>query len=158
MNYDQFYKSKTGLILTVSCMTIFGWIATKFDKHLLQVTKMSTPSILLVEAIILITIFLFIFIFSNQTRNKLFQDLNNLSYMELFLFYLITGLGIALSFLVNIIIKQFSASKFRLFDVIIGLLIYGSLFFINSKTKFSLFKLIIFIFLLFFAICFISLT
>lgn len=158
MNPNKFYKSKIGLILTVICMTIFGWIATKFDKHLLEVTKMSTPSILLVEAIILITIFLFVFIFSNETRNKLFKDLNSLSYLELFLFYIITGLGIALAFLINLIIKQFSASKFRLFDVIIGLLIYGSLYFINSKTNFSLFKFVIFIMLLFFAICFISLT
>ena len=134
-NNNKFYKSKIGLILTVICMAIFGWIATKFDKHLLEVTKMSTPSILLVEAMILITIFLFVFIFSNETKNKLFQDLNNLSYVELFLFYLITGLGIALAFLVNLIIKQFPASTFRLFDVIIGLLIYGSLFFINSKTS-----------------------
>lgn len=139
MNNNTFYKSKIGLIVTVICMAIFGWITTKFDKHLLEVTKMSTPSILLVEAIILITIFLFVFIFSNETKNKLFQDLNNLSYVELFLFYLITGLGIALSFLVNLIIKKFPASTFRLFDVIIGLLIYGSLFFINSKTNFSLF-------------------
>jgi len=158
MNPNKFYKSKIGLILTVICMTIFGWIATKFDKHLLEVTKMSTPSILLVEAIILITIFLFVFIFSNETRNKLFKDLNSLSYLELFLFYIITGLGIALAFLINLIIKQFSASKFRLFDVIIGLLIYGSLYFINSNTNFSLFKFVIFIMLLFFAICFISLT
>lgn len=158
MNPNKFYKSKIGLILTVICMTIFGWIATKFDKHLLEVTKMSTPSILLVEAMILITIFLFVFIFSNETRNKLFKDLNSLSYLELFLFYIITGLGIALAFLINLIIKQFSASKFRLFDVIIGLLIYGSLYFINSKTNFSLFKFVIFIMLLFFAICFISLT
>ena len=44
MNLSTFYKSKTGLIITVICMTIFGWIATKFDKHLLEVTKMSTPS------------------------------------------------------------------------------------------------------------------
>ena len=144
MNPNKFYKSKIGLILTVICMTIFGWIATKFDKHLLEVTKMSTPSILLVEAIILITIFLFVFIFSNETRNKLFKDLNSLSYLELFLFYIITGLGIALAFLINLIIKQFSASKFRLFDVIIGLLIYGSLYFINSNTNFSLFKFVIF--------------
>ena len=158
MNLSSFYTRKTGLIITVICMTIFGWIATKFEKHLLEVTKMSTPSILLVEAIILITIFLFIFIFSNETRNRLFEDLDNLSYIELFLFYIITGLGIALAFLANLIIKQFSASKFRLFDVIIGLLIYGSLFFINSKTKFTLFKLIIFIALIFLAISFISLT
>jgi hypothetical protein len=158
MNPNKFYKSKIGLILTLICMTIFEWIATKFDKHLLEVTKMSTPSILLVEAIILITIFIFVFIFSNDTRNKLFKDLNSLSYLELFLFYIITGLGIALAFLINLIIKQFSASKFRLFDVIIGLLIYGSLYFINSKTNFSLFKFVIFIMLLFFAIYFISLT
>jgi uncharacterized membrane protein len=99
MNPNKFYKSKIGLILTLICMTIFEWIATKFDKHLLEVTKMSTPSILLVESIILITIFIFVFIFSNDTRNKLFKDLNSLSYLELFLFYIITGLGIANSFL-----------------------------------------------------------
>tara|TARA_Y100000389_G_scaffold177636_2_gene190100 strand:+ start:5571 stop:5990 length:420 start_codon:yes stop_codon:yes gene_type:complete len=139
-------------------MTIFQWIATKFDKHLLQVTKISTPSVLLVEAIILITFFLFIFIFSNESRNRLFEDLNKLSYIEMFLFYLITGLGIMLAFLVNLIIKHFSASKFRLYDVIFGLLIYGSLLFITSKSKFSLFKFLIFICLLFFSMCFISLT
>lgn len=158
MSLNQFYKSKTGLIVTVICMTIFGWVATKFDKHLLEVTKISTPSILIVEAIILITIFLFVFIFSNQTRDRLFEDLDKLSYIEFFLFYLITGLGIALAFLVNLIVKQFSASKFRLFDVIFGLLIYGTLFFITSKTKFSLQKFFIFILLLFFAMCFITLT
>ena len=158
MNLNNFYKSKTGLILTVICMTFFGWIATKFDKHLLQVTKISTPSVLLVEAIILITIFLFIFIFSNESRNRLFEDLNKLSYIELFLFYIITGLGIMLAFLVNLIIKHFSASKFRLYDVIFGLLIYGSLLFITSNTKFTLFKFLVFIFLLFFSMLFIYLT
>ena len=158
MNLNNFYKSKTGLILTVICMTIFEWIAIKFDKHLLQVTKISTPSVLLVEAIILITIFLFIFIFSNESRNRLFEDLNKLSYIELFLFYIITGLGIMLAFLVNLIIKHFSASEFRLFDVIIGLIIYGSLLFITSNTKFTLFKFLVFIFLLFFSMLFIYLT
>ena len=99
-------------------------IATKYDKTTDEVvTKNKMKVELLIE----------LQKHGVETRNRLFEDLDNLSYIELFLFYIITGLGIALAFLANLIIKQFSASKFRLFDVIIGLLIYGSLFFINSK-------------------------
>ena len=130
----SFIKKKFGLLIVVLIATFFAGIATKFDENLLK-DGISTPSILFIEAGTLVSILIFYYIYSFQTKNKLFSDLKKINYLRLSIFYFITILMVVTAFLVNDAVKQYGSSLVEIEIIIMGLLLYGFVYFILNNNK-----------------------
>lgn len=151
--YESYLKSTSALVILLLCIAALESGAVVFDGHLMK-RGINPLSALLFEAIAAFSIVLIPFLFSKEMRIRFLMDYKRIRIEEMIIFVAIAFITVVLSYSANAILQFHSASKFRITEIIAGLLVSGLLFFAYSNEVYTAKKLGYFICMAFFAVMF----
>ena len=151
--YNNLVRSKIGLVCVIAFATLISIGATKADEDILK-REISTSTILITEGVIVLFSLLTISLLIPKMRRKLFIDIKKLTLGNIarLAFYALIGVGIA--YVANDALIHHGTNEVKIYQLIIGLLVTGLIYFLTSNKKLTLKKVSFFIFLSVFAVLF----
>ena len=151
--YSDIIKSKLGLIGTIVVGTLVGINATKVDEDILN-KDISTSTILITEGVIVLTAILLTVAVIPKRRTKIISDVKKITIGDITRLGVYALIGIIFAFVANDTLVHHGTNKVKLYQIIIGLLITGLIYFLSSNKNLKTKKIVFFILLSIFAILF----
>jgi hypothetical protein len=139
--YDNIIKSKLGLVSIIVVATLVGINTSKVDEDILK-KDISTITILVIEGAIVLTAILSAILFMPKMRTKVIADMKKMNIIDSIKLggYAIVGLVIA--FVANDALIHHGTNEVKIYQLIVGLLITGLIFFLTSNKKVTIKKLL----------------
>lgn len=153
--YAEIMKSKLTLILVIVLTALISFRATSIDEEILK-TKISTPTILITEGVIVIAFIAIAGIFVPNIRRKIQSDFENISLRNVLLLGLYAALGLGLTLVANDALVHHGTNEVKMYELIVGILVTGAIYFLTSDKKVTPRKIILFIMLAVFAVLFMN--
>jgi hypothetical protein len=153
--YAEIMKSKLTLILVIVLTALISFRATSIDEEILK-TKISTPTILITEGVIVIAFIAIAGIFVPNIRRKIQSDFENISLRNVLLLGLYAALGLGLTLVANDALVHRGTNEVKMYELIVGILVTGAIYFLTSDKKVTPRKIILFIMLAVFAVLFMN--
>lgn len=148
--YTDIIKSKIGLVVIIILATFISINASRVDESILK-NNISTPTILFTEGLFFLISIIISALVMPDIRKKMLSDMKKLTYTNIAMlgFYSLVGIGIA--FIANDALLHHGTDEVKMFELIVGFLITGLIYFFTTNKKLSLKKLAYFIALCIFA-------
>jgi len=153
--YAEIMKSKLTLILVIVLTALISFRATSIDEEILK-TKISTPTILITEGVIVIAFIAIAGIFVPNIRRKIQSDFENISLRNVLLLGLYAALGLGLTLVANDALVHRGTNEVKMYELIVGILVTVAIYFLTSDKKVTPRKIILFIMLAVFAVLFMN--
>ena len=153
--YAEIMKSTLTLILVIVLTALISFRATSIDEKILK-TKISTPTILITEGVIVIAFIAIAGIFVPNIRRKIQSDFENISLINVLLLGLYAALGLGLTLVANDALVHHGTNEVKMYELIVGILVTGAIYFLTSDKKVTPRKIILFIMLAVFAVLFMN--
>ena len=153
--YAEIMKSKLTLILVIVLTALISFRATSIDEEILK-TKISTPTILITEGVIVIAFIAIACIFVPNIRRKIQSDFENISLRNVLLLGLYAALGLGVTLVANDALVHHGTNEVKMYELIVGILVTGAIYFLTSDKKVTPRKIILFIMLAVFAVLFMN--
>ena len=153
--YHEIMKSRVALVVVIVLAVVISFQATSIDEDMLN-AKISTPTILITKALIEFSLLVITYIFVSPIRSKIRSDFNKISLISVLLLGLYTVLGLGLAFIANKALLHHGTNEVKMYELIVGVLVTGIIYFSNSKEKATPKKILFFIMLAVFAILFMN--
>ena len=151
--YSDIIRSKLGLVATIVVGTLVSINGTRVDESILK-KNISTPTILIIEGLIVLSAILLTVAFVPKMRSKTISDMKKITIGDITRLGLYALIGIAVAFIVNDALVHHGTDEVKLYQIIIGLLITGLIYFLSTNKKLAPKKIVFFIVLSIFAVLF----
>lgn len=151
--YNDIIRSKLGLVGIIVVATLVGINATKVDEDILK-KDISTPTILVTEGAIVISAILLTILFIPKMRGKMISDMKKMSINDVIRLGGYALIGLIIAFVANDALVHHGTNEVKLYQLIIGLLITGLIYFLSSTKKITVKKVAFFLVLSIFAVLF----
>lgn len=132
--YSDIMKSKLGLVGTIVVGTLVGINAMKVNQDILK-KDISTLTILITEGVIILTAILLTVALIPKMRTKMISDINKMTIRDITRLGVYALIGIILAFVANAVLVNHGTNEFRMYQIIIGILITGLIYFLSSNKK-----------------------
>lgn len=153
--YDKIMKSKLTLILVTILAALISFRATSIDEEILK-TKISTPTILITEGVIVIAFIAIACILVPNIRRNIQSDFEKIPLRIVLLLGLYAALGLGLTLVANDALVNHGTNEFIMYELIVGILVTGAIYFSTSEKKITPRKIFFFIMIAVFAVLFMN--
>lgn len=151
--YNDIIKSKLGLVVTIVVGTLVSINATKVYEDILN-KDISTPTILITEGVIILTVILLTLALIPKMTTKMMSDIKKMTIGDITRLSVYALIGIIFAFIANDLLVHHGTQEFNIHKVVLSLLIAGLVYFLSSNKKRTTKKIIYFILFSIFAILF----
>ena len=148
-------KSKLILVMVIVLAALISFRATSIDEDILK-AKISTPTILITEGVIVLALIAVAGIFVPNIRRKIQSDFGKISLRNVLLLGLYAALGLGLTLIANDVLVHHGTNEVKMYELIVGILVTGTIYFLTSDKKVTPKKIILFIMLAIFAVLFMN--
>jgi hypothetical protein len=151
--YADIMKSKLTLILVIILAALISFRATSIDEDILK-AKISTPTILITEGLIVLALIAIAGIFVPDIRRKIKSDFENISLRNVLQLSLYAALGLGLTLITNEALVHHGTNEVKMYELIVGILVTGAIYFMASGNRIMYNKVFYFLMIAVFAILF----
>lgn len=153
--YNDIIESKFTLVMIVVLTALMSFRTTRIYEDILK-SKISTPTILIMDGAMAIALIALAAMFVPDVREKMRSDFKRIPLKSVLSlgFYAVLGLGLAL--VANDVLVHHGTNEVKMYELVVGILVTGVIYFLTSDKKVTPKKIILFILLAIFATLFMN--